>query len=177
MKKILVLSIFIVFASRCLSQEERSFRHFSSDERAFAELDTFLLKNFFFPTFLNLDCNYNYLAMIIRFNSKGEVTSVEFLNEAHRDFKKGFNCLKKFKFRAPEKFSQHPLLLFATIDQRNKDACPVLYPKDMSPSKVTHIILEIVRKQLKKEPNTILYGTFEVVSTESGIKCYNLRGE
>ena len=161
MKKLFFCSLFLL---------TNFYRGWCQKNNGLSQLDSFLLKNYSLPETLKTDCNFNYVAMVLKSDSKGVITEINYLNEAHPDLRESFEILKKFKFGTSMKGNRRPILVIGTVDQRNNKLCPVLYPSEASPSKVMREIVNVVKGQLAKDPQTILLGVFTAVSPAPPIR-------
>lgn len=135
----------------------------SQDKVNLDRLERYIIDNYSLPESLKSDCHYNHIAMVLESNSKGEITGMRYLNEAHPDLKASLAYVKKFRFDASMRVKSRPILFFATIDQQNRKRCPYLYHFHVTPNKITAEIVQIVMKQLESDPQTILMNAFRFV--------------
>lgn len=126
--------------------------------------NTYIIDNYVIPESLKGDCYYHYAAFVLESNSKGEVTDIRYLNEAHPDLKESFNFLKKFIFDVSMNVKMRPILVIGTIDQQDRKRCPHLYQFDVDhPNCITGNVVKTLKEQLNRDPETILMDVFRFV--------------
>ena len=136
----------------------------SQDEVQLDRLERYIIDNYSLPESLKADCHYNYLAMVIESNTQGEIMGIRYLNEAHHDLKASLDYVKIFRFDASMNVKNRPILLFVTIDQQDRKRCPYLHSFGTSPKNVTSDIVQIIMKQLRTDPKTILMSVIRFIA-------------
>lgn len=148
MKGLLVCLIILVASVEAWSQEEVNL----------IPLSRYISKNFSLPQSLKLDCDYNYVAMVLESDSGGKITAVRYLNNADPYLKASLDHVKNFRFNASMKVEGRPILLFIDIYQQDDERCRVMDPYIMTPSKLTQEVVAILKEQLERDPRTIMKG-------------------
>ena len=134
------------------------YKGWSQDEVDLSVLSSYILKNYSLPKTLQLDCDYNYVAVVLESNQKGEITGIRYLNEAHHDLKASLDYVKKFRFDTSMKVKRRPILIIVNIYQQDADRCRIMDPYYITPSKLTQETVKIIKEQIERDPRTILMG-------------------
>lgn len=140
---------------------------FSQEQENLDQLSGYISKNFSSPKSLKLDCDYTYVAMVLKSNARGRITEVRFLNRVEPHLKASFDFIKNFRLDALRKVERRPVLLLIDVYQQEEQRCRVMDRFFMTPSKLTQEIVSIVKEQLEIDPRTILEGIISVPSRTS----------